>query len=59
MGKFIMTLAMSFAGLFFAFLRGWYLSILMLCVFPAIFFMMGSVFKIMEVGFKSNLKAYG
>jgi ABC transporter transmembrane region len=59
MGKFILTMATSVAGFFFAFLRGWYLSILSILVFPILLIMMGGVFKIMQEGFKSNLKAYG
>jgi hypothetical protein len=59
MGKFLLTIAMSLAGFFFAFLRGWYLSILLVVVFPVLMIMMGGIFKIMEEGFKSNLKAYG
>jgi len=59
MGKFLLTIAMSLAGFFFAFLRGWYLSILLVVVFPVLMIIMGGIFKIMEEGFKSNLKAYG
>ncbi len=59
MGKFLLTIATSLAGFFFAFLRGWYLSILLIVVFPVLLLMMGSVFKIMQDSFKSNLKAYG
>jgi len=59
MGQLLLTLAMSLAGFFFAFLRGWWLSLLLILVFPFLFLLMGSVFKLMSEAFKSNLKAYG
>ena len=59
MGRLMLTIATSISGFFFAFLRGWWLSILLLLVFPVLFLMVSSLFKIMEEGFKSNLKAYG
>lgn len=59
MGKFLLTMTMAVAGFFFSFLRGWYLSVLLILVFPVIFLMMGSLFKLMENSFKANLKAYG
>jgi ATP-binding cassette subfamily B (MDR/TAP) protein 1 len=52
MGKFQLTIATSISGFFFSFLRGWWLSILLLLVFPVLFLMMSSLFKIMEEGFK-------
>lgn len=59
MGQFQLTLGTSFAGFFFAFFRGWWMSLILLFVFPVIFIVMGFVMKSMKAGFTENLKAYG
>lgn len=52
-------MGMSFAGFFFAFFRGWLMSLILLCVFPVMFIMVGFLMKAMKSGFSENLKAYG
>lgn len=50
---------MSFAGFFFAFFRGWWMSLILLFAFPVMFIMTGSLMKAMRSGFTENMKAYG
>jgi ABC-type multidrug transport system fused ATPase/permease subunit len=50
---------MSMAGFFFAFYRGWYMSVILLVAFPVMFFMIGSLMKAMKSGFTENMRAYG
>lgn len=55
----MLTVATSLAGFFFAFYRGWMMSLILLAVFPVILFMMGGLMKAMQSGVADNLKAYG
>jgi ABC-type transport system involved in cytochrome bd biosynthesis fused ATPase/permease subunit len=59
MGSILLSFAMCLAGLAFAFIKGWDFSLVMLGTFP--FLMMATVFmnKVMQSGFKENMKAYG
>lgn len=50
---------MSFAGLFFAFLKGWWFSLLLLAAFPVLMIMTSGMSKAMQSGFMTNLKSYG
>ena len=59
MGQVQITFSMSFAGFFFAFFRGWWMSLILLFVFPVMFIMTGFLMKAMKSGFSENLKAYG
>jgi ATP-binding cassette subfamily B (MDR/TAP) protein 1 len=59
MGQLQLTFAMSFAGFFFAFFRGWWMSLILLFAFPVMFIMTGILMKAMKSGFTENLKAYG
>lgn len=59
MGQVQLTLAMAAAGFFFAFFRGWWMSLILLFVFPIIFIMTGSLMKAMKSGFTENMRAYG
>ena len=59
MGQLQLTLGTSFAGFFFAFLRGWWMSLILLLAFPVIFVMTGVLMKSMKSGFTENMKAYG
>lgn len=51
MGQVQITFAMSFAGFFFAFFRGWWMSCILLFVFPVIFIMVGALMNAMKNGF--------
>lgn len=59
MGQLQLTFAMSLAGFFFAFFRGWWMSLILLAAFPVMFIMTGSLMKAMKTGFTENMKAYG
>lgn len=59
MGQFQLTMGTSFAGFFFAFFRGWMMSLILLGAFPVMFIMIGVLMKAMKSGFSENLKAYG
>lgn len=50
---------MSFAGLFFAFFKGWFLSLLLLAAFPVLMIFTSGMGKAMGSGFMVNLKSYG
>jgi ABC-type multidrug transport system fused ATPase/permease subunit len=45
-------MGMSFAGLFFAFFRGWLMSLILFGAFPFIMIAIGSTGKAMQNGFK-------
>ena len=55
----VMAFGMSFSGLFFAFFKGWFYSLLLLAYFPIM--MTASVFigVAFSRGFSGNMKAYG
>ena len=50
---------MAISGLFFAFFRGWFFSLLLLAAFPVMMICMGGLTKAMHSGYLDNLKAYG
>ena len=54
-----MAFAMSFSGIFFAFFKGWYFSLLLLCYFPVLFAMTILITLTFSKGFSENMKAYG
>lgn len=51
MGMTLRSLAMSVSGLFFAFFRGWYFSLLLLAAFPTILIMSMVMGAAMQSGF--------
>lgn len=59
MGQILLGLFMSFSGLFFAFFKGWIMSLILLGAFPILLIMMGIVGKAIQNGFRQNLEAYG
>lgn len=59
MGALLLSIGMSFSGLFFAFFRGWLMSLILLGAFPVIMILLGITGKAMQQGFKSNLQSYG
>lgn len=50
---------MCFSGLFFAFFRGWLMSLILLAFFPFVFLMTHVITVVMQSGFNQNLKSYG
>ena len=59
MGQILLGLGMSFSGLFFAFFRGWIMSLILFAAFPVMLIMMVIVGKAIQSGFRKNLEAYG
>nr|AAK19598.2 putative ABC transporter [Sterkiella histriomuscorum] len=59
MGTIQLSMAMCFSGLFFAFFRGWWFSLILLFVFPIIFLMTFMITLAMQSGFMQNLRSYG
>jgi len=59
MGTIQLSLAMCFSGLFFAFFRGWLMSLILLAFFPFVFLMSHIITVVMQSGFSQNLKSYG
>jgi ATP-binding cassette subfamily B (MDR/TAP) protein 1 len=59
MGTLLLSLAMCISGLFFAFFRGWAMSLILMAAFPVVFIMVGFFVKAMQSGFSQNLQAYG
>lgn len=59
MGQIILSLAMCVSGLSFAFIRGWWMSLILLCAFPVIMIASSLIGASIASGFKSNLKSYG
>ena len=54
-----MAFAMSCSGIFFAFFKGWYFSLLLLCYFPVLFSMTILITVAFSKGYSENMKAYG
>lgn len=59
MGAIIMAFAMTIAGLSFAFIKGWSFSLVVMGAFPFIFVATTLLSKVMQQGFRENMKAYG
>ena len=59
MGTIQLSLAMCVSGLFFGFLKGWLMSLILLAFFPIVFFTTYLITIAMQSGFSSNLKSYG
>lgn len=55
MGQILLSLGMSFSGLFFAFFRGWLMSLILFGAFPFILVALGVTGKALQAGFKQNL----
>jgi ATP-binding cassette subfamily B (MDR/TAP) protein 1 len=47
MGTLLLSLAMCISGLFFAFFRGWAMSLILMAAFPIVFIMIGMFMKAM------------
>lgn len=47
MGTIVMSFSMSFAGLAFAFIKGWLLAFIIMGIFPFILFSVGLITKVM------------
>ncbi len=54
-----MAFAMSCSGLFFAFFKGWFFSLLLMAYFPVMFIMTVVITIAFSKGFSENMKAYG
>ena len=54
-----MTISMAIAGLVFAFLKGWYFSLLLFCYFPIMFVITLFTSMAWAAGYSENAKAYG
>lgn len=59
MGTIQLSLAMCFSGLFFAFFKGWLMSLILLAFFPILAIMTHFITVAMQSGFSQNLKSYG
>ena len=59
MGTIIMALCMTVAGLAFAFSKGWSYSLVVMAAFPFVGIATAMLSKVMQKGFKENMKAYG
>lgn len=59
MGTIILAFAMTFAGLAFAFSKGWSFSLVLLAAFPFLGVTTSLTTKVMQSGFQENMKAYG
>ena len=59
MGSIQFSIAMSTSGLFFAFFRGWWFSLILFFAFPILFFGKFLYMMVIQNGFLSNMKAYG
>lgn len=59
MGTIQLSFAMCISGLFFAFFRGWWFSLILLFVFPLLFLNTHLITVAMQSGFTQNLKSYG
>lgn len=53
------SVAQSTAGFVFAFIRGWYLSLLLLAGVPLIGFISFMLGRVLESGYAEYMKAYG
>ena len=59
MGMILMAFAMMIAGLIIAFTRGWSFSLVIMAAFPFMAIGSSMIMKVMQEGFKQNMKAYG
>lgn len=50
---------MGVAGMSFAFIRGWYFSLILLCYFPLVFAFSVFTAMVWSKGHSENVKAYG
>lgn len=50
---------MTIAGMTFAFVKGWSLSLAIMAIFPFMMTITSFLGKVMQGGFKENMKAYG
>lgn len=58
MGQIMLSLFMSMSGLFFAFFRGWWFSLLLLMAFPILLIASIFIASAMQNGFHENMIAY-
>ena len=59
MGMILLAFAMTVTGLTFAFVKGWSFSLAILGAFPFLILATTLMNKVMQSGFKENMKAYG
>ncbi|CDW84334.1 abc transporter [Stylonychia lemnae] len=59
MGTIQLAFAMCLSGLFFAFFRGWWFSLILFFAFPVLFAMTYIITLAMQSGFMQNLRSYG
>jgi ABC-type transport system involved in cytochrome bd biosynthesis fused ATPase/permease subunit len=59
MGTIILAFAICIAGLSFAFIKGWSFSLVLLGGFPLLILATSLMNKVLQTGFKENMKAYG
>lgn len=59
MGTIILSIGLCTAGMAFAFIKGWSFSLVVLGAFPFIAIATSTMQKVMQSGFKENMKAYG
>jgi ATP-binding cassette, subfamily B (MDR/TAP), member 1 len=59
MGMILLSCAMCVSGIFFAFFRGYYFSLLLLAFFPLILLTSYMLTVAVQSGFSQNLKSYG
>lgn len=57
-GQILFSAAITVAGFFFAFLRGWYLSLLLLCGFPVVASIGFTMAYLFTQGVSAQMKAY-
>ena len=58
MANLLMSLAMSFSGIAFGFIRGWWMALLLLFAFPMLLISTALIGESMKKGTSDNLKAY-
>jgi ABC-type multidrug transport system fused ATPase/permease subunit len=59
MGQILLSTAMSISGLFFAFFRGWWMSLILFFAFPVIMIGAMMIGAAIQSGFSQGLKSYG
>ena len=59
MGMIFMAFAMTCSGLVIAFIKGWSFSLVILAAFPFMTISTMMMNKVVQSGFKANMKAYG
>jgi|LauGreDrversion4_2_1035121.scaffolds.fasta_scaffold141052_1 ABC-type multidrug transport system fused ATPase/permease subunit len=59
MGQIILSFAMCVSGLSFAFIRGYWMSLILLFAFPALMIASLLIGSVVASGFGQNLKSYG